>query len=556
MEKRNVHQMDIEDLEELRAAQLRDSLFHGLVSGAGLASLASGCGLGNFNADAIHLLWSIGLLRADYVSYEEPPELQGLQPVQASEDGAIYLDTRKLEHRTNGYGSAAANIASPHDGMSVFFHPFRLFVLYHVQRVFDAGISSTQFITWQPGIFTVASRLEESLVHFTSSATFGDRFNDWNVICEVAAIAEPMLHARFVPGVQLRAEEQRTAERLNPWFQALGPLKVREMRGELGRAAESMDSNTRVHVLMRLAQAQHRAKLKGRLGACMQFLNMAECIRRAAEIALEQQFPEEDQIGGGTWMQGARKMLYGTERVFDAGFGEVREYMTMLGLDHGIRVRCYVEGETELGAITRAVEGFDAIEVINLRGQFVQRNGKGLAFAASLKADFQAKVISIVVLDGDVGDNLRALRKTLRDGHCFAPYFTSKPDFERANFTSTELVQLFDEFQLERQPAGEAFVGSTSMATDTSQLRATALATAEALPKLPSFPKSASWGAFLMEHALAHPDMPTERLNHVRRPILEAAHLLLRACRAGFQYSVDNLTVDEATGGLVSKTSI
>jgi len=543
--------MNTDDLQELRSARMRDSLFHGLLSGEELASLSNRNGLSHLSGDAIHMLWALGILRADYVSSDEPLEIDGLLPVQAGEHPVIYLDARRVEHRAGGYGSAGSDIAELHDGMRVYFHPFRLFVLYHVQRVFDISFVSTQFLLWQPGISTVAKRHEESMVHFTSGTVFGKRFNDWNVICEAAVVTEPMLNTRFVPGVQLHGEAFEIAKRISPWLKSLGQLEIQEMRGELGRAAHDMDSNKSVHVLMRLAQSQHRTNLKGRLAACLHFLKMAECVRRAAEVALEQFLPEEDEIGYGTWMQGARKMLYGTERVFDALPGGVREYMTILGLDHGTRVRCYVEGETEAGALARIVNGHAAFEIINLRGQFVQRNGKGLAFAASLEADYCAQVISIVVLDGDVGDNLRALRKTLREGRCFAPFFVSKPDFEQANFTADELEMLLREYR--RQRAEDVYVNSKPKTVEAKPPRSPLVITDEESSQPLSYPKSEAWGQLLMEHALMHPDFPVGHSSQGNRPIVEVAKLLFRACKAGFQSSVDRCAVDETTGKIVLK---
>ena len=547
--------IDESELQELRAARMRDTVFQGLLSSEGLASFARQKGLGQFGSSEIHKLWSIGLLRADYVSCESPPERAGLLPVQANEHGATYLDTRVMELRAEGYGSSVAEIAPLDDGWSVFFHPFRLFVLYHVQRIFGPEMSPTQFLSWQPGVQSVATWHEQSLVDFTSKPDFGARFNDWNVICEAAVVAEPMLNTRFVTGGNFQGEPLRWATALSPWLRQIGQSRIREMREELGRAADEMDSNTRVHVLMRLAQRQHRDKLKGRLGACMHFLSMAECIRRAAEVALEQHLPEEDEIGWGTWMRGARRTLYGTERVFDARFGEVRDFLTLLGLDHGTRVRCYVEGETELGAMMHAVEGLGAIEFINLRGQFVQRGGRGLAFAESLEADYAAKIISVVMLDGDVSDNVRVLRTTIQGGKCFAPFFLSSPDFERANFTDDELLVLLDAFNDSRRVQGQ----DRHIASD-PQVPASFHASApapqpvsEETRQLPRLPKSSAWGAALMSYALEHPDLPSKHHGQGRRPMMTAAELLVRACRAGFQLSVESLIVDVSTGLPIEK---
>jgi hypothetical protein len=61
---------------------------------------------------------------------------------------------------------------------------------------------------------------------------------------------------------------------------------------------------------------------------------------------------------------------------------------------------------------------------LNLRGQVVEKGGKGLNFAASLKNDMTSHVFSVVLLDEDRHDYVRALRKAARDGN-FLRFFMS-----------------------------------------------------------------------------------------------------------------------------------
>jgi hypothetical protein len=62
---------------------------------------------------------------------------------------------------------------------------------------------------------------------------------------------------------------------------------------------------------------------------------------------------------------------------------------------------------------------------LNLRGQVVEKGGKGLNFAASLKNDMTSHVFSVVLLDEDRHDYVRALRKAARDGNFFGRFFMS-----------------------------------------------------------------------------------------------------------------------------------
>lgn len=324
-------------------------------------------------------------------------------------------------------------------------------MIYHIDRVFRSNTSSTQYLLNPDGLIRLASHEIEGLNQWTAGEKFVERFEHWNRTAEFAIVLEPITYAAVFHSIRwqipdtLEALEDKIEQRrgkIREFLSEFSVSQINEIRAELCREAESLDGNKLVHVLLRLMSSHERLKLRDALGACMQFLCMAEIIRRAAEDAFDQELPEEDEIGFGQWMAGARKSIYGSERILDSSRETRRDFLTGMGLDYGTKARCYVEGETELGALTSAVGNAGGIEFVNLRGQFVEKRGRGLNFAASLKNDMRSHVFSVVVLDQDRDEPIRALKRAATNGDFFGRFFISFPDFELANFTVEELVDV------------------------------------------------------------------------------------------------------------------
>jgi hypothetical protein len=284
----------------------------------------------------------------------------------------------------------------------------------------------------------------------------------------------------------------------------------------------------------------------------MLLLAMAEIIRRAAEDALALTLSEEDEIGFGQWMAGARKALYGSERVLDASREVSRDFLTSMGLDYGIKVRCYVEGDTELGALTSAVGNAGGIEFINLRGQFVERRGRGLNFVDSLKNDIKSHVFSVVILDEDRDDHVRAVKRAAATGDFFGRFFVSSPDFEFSNFTINELAEILLNF-VERERAQITTISEVlEVVSNAKSGKQFFQATVHI--GFQEVGKSEAWGVALMNYASQHRTLPR---GHSRagetRPVIEIAELLMRARDVGYLRSLDGYRVDPDTGELQRK---
>ncbi|UFU12125.1 hypothetical protein LRM40_20575 (plasmid) [Ideonella dechloratans] len=411
-----------------------------LLDTAKLANLAQKLGLGHFNEADIHALWRIGLVRADVTTAQAPAHVPGLEPVQSAFE-VRFIDVRKPKARPIGMPSFLPKGETAEDALTPHFHPYRIFLLHHVVRTLRISTSNTQYLLWTPGVHSVVEKQLCGLNHWTESKDFLDRFDHWNWACELAIVCEPVRWTR-------REFDNEDPEQL--WLQEYG-LKLQSqlrtlpedavpsIRQAFALAAAELDPNSELQTLLRLMKRFERDRIEGRIGAAMRLLDMAESIRRAVERHLSVQLPEEDEIGPRVWMVGARKVLYGTSRVFDAAPSVLRDFLGSFGLDGGVKARCYVEGQTELGALRHVLGSTSQCVVVNLSGSVVERGGRGLAFATSLAADKASGTFSFIMLDADRADVVRTLRQAASKETFHGAFLLSNPDFEMDNFAIPEL---------------------------------------------------------------------------------------------------------------------
>lgn len=549
----------MQQLSELRAevAQSWEPWLNRLLDAEHLAKLAQSMGLGWFREEDVVGLWSIGLLRADLVSSATTIDIPSLLPfsMRTGDKAYSYYDARRMEHRSEGYGSSIGKVASDASGLDLMFHPYRLYVLHHVERTLKVETSSTQYLLYEEGVRTVTQHQIESIRRWTSSAEFGQRFDYWNTICETAIVAEAFTFGVVHQGADphdIPSEPQNAYEqRVRQFISQLGQHQVRQMREDLAFGAETLDENRSVHVLLRLMKPHERSKLKGRLGCAMHFLAMAEVIRRAAEAAFGSTLPEEDEIGPGQWFPGARRMLYGNDRVFDAPRRHLRDYLTLLGLDFGVKVRCYVEGATEFGAIEHAVGDLGHVQLIDLKGQFAERGGKGLTFAESLEADKKAGVFSVILLDGDRGDYVRLVQYAAKQERFTGSFFISSPDAECANFSISELIDIAVSLSyLNKSEPEIAEVRKKELREHAASVKDNrGLFDLLAAHGIADVRKDKQWGKALMVRAIEQPVFGAEDPRAgTKRPIVEAVEVILRIQNVGFQRSLARERVDPVTG--------
>ena len=526
-----------------------------------LVSFARDRSIPIFNAHTVEDLFRAGLLRADAVTSAVRIDAPSLTFVGEENGALLYCDMRPIPHRREGYGGIFSKEKAKPSNLELYFHPFRLYVLYHVDRAFRSVISSTQYLLNPEGLVSLSRGEIEHLNHWTSGGQYAQLFEHWNRVAELAIVLEPTAYGGVFHSIRWRfpdsedtieAKLDQHRDQVEAMLSGISREEIDRFRQDLCLDAERVDRNKIVHVLLRLMSAHERLKLRSSLGAAMLFLSMAEIIRRAAEEAKGEQFPEEDELGFGQWMDGARRSIYGAERILDASREVRRDFLTSMGLDYGVKVKCYLEGETELGAMTSAAGDGAGAEFINLRGQVIEKKGKGLGFVESLRIDKKSHVFSIVLLDGDNTDNVRAIKKAAKDGSFFGRFFIASPDFEFANFTINELVDVVlalaargghpvpprDDIlpHVKATNSGKEFFAA---------LKSTGLCHIE---------KSADWGEALMAHAIRHPQLPQRHRQAGKdRPVIEAAQLVINARRSGYMRSLARFEVDPETGELREK---
>lgn len=548
-------------------AQLRENLSirsewdSELVSPQKLGQIASNLGIGHFSKDDILGLWRIGILRADCVESEHPPQINGLTSLKFD---SRHLDLRAIVTRQKGYGSSLsrkskARTSADHPLPNLSFHPTRVYVLHHVVRTLASKTNPCQYLIYRPGLAKVARFELKGLDRWTSSPEFSDRFDSWNQLAEVAAACSVVL---WLPREAHEARAHALSwlpsyvEMVRDYLKRSGLFAIRQWRQDLAWAAHTSDENKNVQTLLRLMRQSERERIKGALGAAMKFLDMAESIRRASELLLNIELAEEDEIGPGQWMHGARKMLYGHERVFDAPRKDLRDFMGILGLDFGVKVRCYVEGETEFGAFRYAIGADGLCSVVNLKGNVVQRGGKGIAFTDSLAEDVRDRVISVIVVDRDREDVVRAIKKAASEKRIHGRFYLSSPDFELANFSIEELLRVaiatalacdFDDGKVSKRLAKELpLVSKAKSAKEFMRLLPSELKDAVT--------KGEAWGEALMKYAIAHPMFPAgDSRAGKEREIFDAANVLVRAQDVGYLRSVDMEELDPETGKMVKR---
>ena len=532
----------------------------GLLSANDFGSFAGKHGIQLYTEETIERLWAVGLLRAERIRSNDELHMDGLQLISEEHGLFTYFDGRQIQLREGGYGGSLGEVVLPDVPFEVSFHPFRVYVLHHIDRVFQLDISPAQYLVDPDGYERLTRNIVEFKNQWTQTQEFRDRFEDWNRTAELAIALEPVCYEEVFGTLQWRYPETedsvreslaRAKETINKLLAPIDALGIDKVRQELCVSAEIIDDNKLLHVLLRIMAPHERLKLRSGLGLSMQFLSMAEILRRAFEGAHGVELKEEDELGFGQWMEGARKTVYGSERVVDAPEEVTRDFLRSMGLDAGTKARVYVEGETEFGALRSAVGDAAGTEIINLHGQVVESRRKGLSFMDSLKTDLRSHVFSFVLIDADRSDYVRALKKAAADGNFFGSFFIAELDVEYGNFACAELIEIAADFGKSVRQLEVDVPALRSAARDATSIRK--LDAAWMSFGYASL-KCEEWGIALMNYAVANPNFPESdpRRGQVR-PIIEAARMLVRARVAGYTRSREMFRVDPESGKLVPR---
>jgi len=539
---------------------------HNLLDAAAFARIANEKGLGLFRGSDLAELWKAGLIRSDLVISSRKLRIAGLAQIPTQSDrGHIYVDNRRLKRRRNSWNGVVVRGPNIQKEMGVYFHPFRYYVLYHLCRAFDIGIHSLQYVWGTSRLDSLTTFQVDGLNKWTASAMFVEKTNRWNEIAEIAAATEPfgypiVFGSERWGGVGGFEDARRMRSRFNKeafFMTRLFSLDYLEgIRRELCVDAQTLDDNKVLHVLLRLMNGGFRERLKGRIGGSMLLLSMAEMIRRAEERAFGQELKEEDELGFGQWMPGARRQIFGSERVADAPRPDAIQAFREHGIDFGPRVRCYVEGDTEEGAIS-AVLGLNmGVEVLNLSGSVIEKRGRGVAFRDSLRRDTAKRIFSFVIIDGDREDYVRAVKQAAERQEMFGMFLISNPDFELANFTFEELSHILCKIAAKRGAIDTDEAEVTRAIMGVRKFSDCLAAAKQVIPVLQGFGKSLEWGSALISYATEHPTLPEMNgVEATERPVIKIVRSMAVATHCNYLEHLDEYNLDPTSGQLVRKAA-
>jgi hypothetical protein len=405
--------------------------------------------LSHFTEEDITQLWHLGLLKADLILSRRKLDRVGVVERGTDLYGYhMYSDERQLRRRSRGWKNTLNTLRPLREDIQLLFHPFRYYVLYHLNRVLGVNVSRMQMF-YQQGFHDILDVILRGFNNWTSSDQFVPRIDQWNDIASLAIVTEPCTYERIFHDMQyhltgfdnigdeVKQIYQHIAAQwidLKELYHRIGMKRLEEIRLELSIDTQRLDSNRWIHTLLCLGDSKFRMELKDQLGGALLLRTMAEMIRRATEEAFSTKLREEDEIGFGWIPEGVKETLYGSNRLLDD-----RQAASVFTRRHGLNykphVHWYGEGNTEYGALNSFFEEM-GIPVTNLHGLIKEGNSMVTFFRDSLRADIRDQMYSIVVIDGDVRENMRILESAARnnqtseDDGIFGRFFLSQPDFE------------------------------------------------------------------------------------------------------------------------------
>lgn len=523
-----------------------------------------GVGVSAWNEKDVQHLWQLGILRADFVVTREPLDLEGVVFIGRSKGGEYrYGDTRECVRRSNGLGNVVEDLGDVPDGVYLAFHPFRYYVVYRIEQEVIPRVSSFQILRSTSGCRNAVERFMEAFEEKTGSDKFQARVRRWNEITSLAVAVEPFTFSRVfgyykTPHPDFKKEEEFYSELRTQYEDCkrllleIGFDEVKGILSELCREAAVLEPNDDIRRLLRLTKRYRIERVKGKLGGSVYLLTMAEMIRRAAERVFEIELPEEDESGRGWGEETAdfKEHSYGSRRLMDSHDAK-SNFLRDLNLDYSVRLRWYVEGDTELNALRAELGGHEGIEIINLRGEVNAGKGKGLSFRDNLENDMRRSVYSFISLDGDVENNRRVLDKAIERREMFGMAFISEPDFEFQNFNSDELAQILWEMALKAGAPVEEEERFLKLVATAKNGKELTKYERQALPNFQSLAKGKMWGERLLRFAKDNRYCEREGKKELR-PIIEAIILARHVIECDYYLGREESRVDVRTRKIVS----
>ena len=375
---------------------------------------------------------------------------------------------------------------------------------------------------------------------------------DWNNAVTLAVILEPVYWPLIVGSRRTASgmSEKASRKRLETFktktlslIQFLDPSFWRNVHECLRIDAALMDDNPHLYMLLRVAAWPERERLRGSVSGALWIRHMAEVIRRAFEEVHSQRWPEEDQAFGDS-PAGARIRTFGSERPLDDVLAAKPYLARTFGLFTGSAVRWYVEGDTEYFAVLEMFADISrfGIELYDLKGGIASgKNNTPLKLEALLDEDRSLRRFSMISFDGDVSANIKYVRRQFEQGKVVGVITKHDPDYELANFSITELVEVaakIDEalgFPGDLVRRADWTCVQSSKAFEKKYLEVSARKSGAL--------KDERWGRSLARYAMEHPDRP----EGTRRPLWGDLRAALHAWSSNYDCQRDLFTFDPVT---------
>ena len=429
-----------------RQAQTRELSTERLLSDDEFAGWARGIGTDcwrSFNSD-IALLWQRGWLQAD--------EVRLISTSAKSDD--LTPNCRPLATMALGQAHPKAGRWRRFD---IRVHRFRLFPFHCILHRMDWTMTRTAVL--YPS--ALQRHTGEHIRRFKMWLTGPNAIQQirwWNGIADLAIILEPLYWPTITAHVSRTKPKQVDPEVLRDYREfALATLagipkaQLAQAHEELRFAACRQDSNGALYLLMRTTNWYKRDQLTGAFAGALWLRHIAEVLRRGFDELYEDRLVHEDE-GFGVWVKGMRALLYGSDYPLDNPADLSRRIVNGLGIP-STRVRIYVEGSTEAGAIKHLFEGLlgSWVEIVNLKAQFGEKKGGYFQnLREELERDRAARRYSCIAVDADNDDLVRSLRAMVGENLIVGMILMSNPDFETQNFTVEQLIRAAEFMEAEQ----------------------------------------------------------------------------------------------------------
>jgi hypothetical protein len=534
-----------------------------LIDSQKLSQLSKDNKSSDFSQKFIINLWQLGFLNADIVYSDKKIDINGLFFNGKKGDMFLYADERELPVKTTGYSNAISDLEDIHPGITPLFHPFRCYVLYHIYNKLKLNFSSEQTLLNTKGFERLISLHVESYNYWSSKKDTSLLLKYWNYITSIAVISEPFVHRIIFNKVTMDISDnyksildrlKKIREKVVNLFQMIDEVHIEYYRDEICTDAEIIDSNKYLHLIIRLMKSDERKKLKEHISSAILFLTMAECLRRTLELAFQKEYPEEDECGFGEVFRSAKLLLQSSTRVLDGDRVVANQFLRRFGLDYGIRINVYVEGDTEFEALSSEFSTNSSVLIINLRGNFKEKQGKGVSFRESLKNDIKSKIFSIILFDSDVSENYRAVQQAAKLDEICGVFFISKPDFELQNFKIDELIEIAFQLAAKKGLKDSSLKELKKDIKKAKSAKEFFIILHEQSPIFRSVSKGAEWGKALVEYARWN-SLGKEFGDENDRLINQIIRIIYNGFNASYEVTKQKQKVDPISGKLIERNT-